>query len=114
MLSKEGIADLKNRLTTIPNATAAFFEEARQCDRPVLTSSNIWDDLMAELRQQGEELRTDIKALMLDIAGAARGSPLIDEADFQDLRHNTRRMLASVHFHRYAIGAFTPQQHKFC
>jgi hypothetical protein len=39
--------------------------------------------------------------LSVDIAGAARGSPLIAEADLQDLRQNTRQMLASLHFKQY-------------
>ena len=50
---------------------------------------------------EGEALRTTIKSLSVDIAGAARGSPLIAEADLLDLRHNTRQMLANVRFNRY-------------
>ncbi|MGD0200543.1 MAG: hypothetical protein ABSD27_07305, partial [Bryobacteraceae bacterium] len=42
-----------------------------------------------------------MKRLSVDVAGAARGSPLVAEADLQDLRHNARRMLASIHFHEY-------------
>jgi hypothetical protein len=41
-----------------------------------------------------------MKRLSVDIAGAARGSPLIAEADLHDLRNNTRRILASIHFHQ--------------
>lgn len=37
----------------------------------------------------------------MDLAGAARGSTLIAEADLQDLRHKSRQMLASVRFNRY-------------
>ena len=38
----------------------------------------------------------------MDIAGAARGSPLLAEADTQELRHNTRQMLANVRFREYS------------
>ena len=37
----------------------------------------------------------------MDIAGAARRSPLLAEADMQELRHGTRKMLASVRFKEY-------------
>jgi hypothetical protein len=56
---------------------------------------------MKMLRQEAETLRSGIKRLSVDIAGAARGSPLIAEVDFHDLRHNTRRALASIHFNEY-------------
>jgi len=68
----------------------------------LLVYSDIWDDILtADLRQEGEDLRATIKRLSIDIAGAARGSPLIAEADLHDIRHNTRLMLASIHFHQY-------------
>ena len=50
------------------------------------------------MQNEAEALRTTIKALSVDIAGAARRSPLLAEADTQELRHNTRQMLANVHF----------------
>ena len=52
-------------------------------------------------RAEIERLRCEIKALSVDIAGAARGSPLIAEADLQDLRHATRQLLASVSLREY-------------
>jgi len=102
MISKEGIAELRERLTTICNAAASFFDKAQQQDRGQ-AYSDIWDDLLTDdLRQEGENLRAAIKRLSIDIAGAARGSPLIAEADFHDIRHSTRRMLASIRFHQYS------------
>ena len=52
-------------------------------------------------RAEIERLRAEIKALSVDIAGAARGSPLIAEADLQELRHSTRELLASVNLREY-------------
>jgi hypothetical protein len=102
MISKEGIAELRERLTTTCNAGASFFDKAQELQDGDLVYSGIWDDLLTpDLRQEGEDLRAAIKRLSVGIAGAARGSPLIAEADLHDLRHNTRRMLASVHFHQY-------------
>lgn len=102
MLNKEGIVELGERLTTIRNAATTFFDKAQERQDQGQAYSDIWDDLLTpELRQEGEDLRAIMKRLSVDIAGAARGSPLIAEADLQDLRHNTRRMLASIHFHKY-------------
>ena len=53
------------------------------------------------MRGAAETLRATIKTLSVEIAGAARGSPLLAEADMQELRHCTRQMLASVHFREY-------------
>ena len=54
-----------------------------------------------DIQNEADELRAAIKSLSVDIAGAARGSPLIAEADLQDLRHITRQMLANVRFKKY-------------
>ncbi len=102
MISKDGIIELRERLTRIRDAAATFFDEAQKRQDRGLVYSDIWDDLLTTgLRQKGEDLRTKLKSLSVDIAGAARGSPLIAEADLHDIRHNTRRMLASIRFHRY-------------
>jgi nucleoside 2-deoxyribosyltransferase len=102
MLTKQGIVELRERLTAIRNAGMSFFDKAEERQNQGLEYGDIWDDLLTpELRQEGEELRGAIKPLSVEIAGAGRGSPLISEADLQDLRHNTRRMLASIHFHQY-------------
>ena|ERR1039457_5259633 len=102
MLNKEGLAELRERLAATCNAANNFFDKAQQLVDQGLVYGSIWDDILTpELRQEGEDLRAIVKRLNVDIAGAARGSPLISEADLQDLRHNTRRMLASIHFHKY-------------
>lgn len=102
MLNKEGIAALRERLTATRDAAGGFFGQAQEYQHQGGHYSDIWRDLLSpELREKGEELRAAIKRLSVDIAGAARGSPLIAEADLQDLRHNTRRMLAGVYFREY-------------
>jgi len=102
MVNKEGIAELRERLKTICNAATSFFDKAQERQNQGREYSDIWDDLLTpDLRQEGEHLRATIKRLSVDIAGAARGSPLIAEADLHDIRHNTRHMVASIHFHQY-------------
>jgi nucleoside 2-deoxyribosyltransferase len=102
MISKEGIAEFREHLTTIRNAAASFFDRVQERQDQGLAYSDIWNDLLTtDLRQEGEDLRATIKRFSIAIAGAARGSPLIAEADLHDIRHNTRRMLASLHFHQY-------------
>ncbi len=102
MIGNEGITALRERLTTIRDAAQSYFDKSQEVQNQGYVYRSIWDDLLTpELRQQGEDLRASTKRLSVDIAGAARGSPLIAEADLQDLRHNTRRMLASIYFHNY-------------
>ena len=60
-----------------------------------------WEIASEDIQNEAETLRTTIKTLSVDIAGAARGLPLIAEADIQDLRYNTRQMLANVRFNQY-------------
>ena len=97
MLSKQGIASLRERLETVRQAGAHYFAHAD----PKFSPDWSWETASEDIQNEAETLRTTIKTLSVDIAGAARGSPLIAEADIQDLRHNTRQMLANVRFNQY-------------
>ena len=98
MINREGIAGLRGRLTEIRNASGHFFDQALERQNQYGTNSDIWDSLLTpELRNTGEGLRTDIRGLSVDIAGAARGSPLIAEVDLQDLRHNGSSTATPTH-----------------
>ncbi len=102
MLNKEGISELRERLAKLRvGANTAFAEAERRRDEGKVYSDISKDLLTPALRREVEQLRGEVTRLSVDIAGAARGSPLIAEADFQDLRHNTRRMLAALRFHKY-------------
>ena len=101
MVNKEGVAEFKVRLTAIRNAAASFFDKAQVRQDRGEEYSILADLLTPELLREGEDLRADIKRFSVDMAGAVRGSPLISEADLHDMRHNTRRMLASIHFRNY-------------
>jgi hypothetical protein len=104
MMNKEGISELHERLKNIRESATTFFNDCRTLqEKDGGEYADTWDDLLTEeLRTSGLALRADVKRLSVDIAGAARGSPLIAEADLQDLRHNTRHMVASLGFHRYS------------
>ena len=100
-LTKEDIVSLRKRLTTLRDESAAFFAKAN----PTKVGAGGWEPFWRieddDIRNQADALRTIIKALSVDIAGAARGAPLLAEADTQQLRRNTRQMLASLRFHEY-------------
>lgn len=100
-LTPEDIVSLRNRLAAVREQGAAFFAEAK----PTRIDRNPWDHSWEiesnAVQDEAEALRANVKALSVDIAGAARGSPLHAEADMQELRHNTRQMLANVRFHEY-------------
>ena len=101
MLTKEGIASLRERLEAVRKAGALYFEHAAPDQVNEGYEGHSWVVANPDHHAEAEDLRTTIKSLSVDIAGAARGSPLIAEADLQDLRHNTRQMLANVRFRRY-------------
>jgi hypothetical protein len=101
MISEAGISELRERLEAIRGSAAAYFDEASRLNEGEDIDQGWADTLSMLLSEKGKELRADIKRLSVQIAGAARGAPLIAEADLQDIRHSTRRMLASIHFRRY-------------
>ena len=100
-LASEDIVALRNRLIAVREQGAAYFAQANPT-KIQHSWKHSWEIESSDTRNEAETLRTTIKALSVDIAGAARGSSLLAEADTQELRHNTRRMLASVHFHQYS------------
>ena len=100
VLTHDGIASLRERLAVVRQAGAAYFERAAPLQVDDGYAGYSWTASSAD-QTEADNIRTAIKALSVDIAGAARGSPLIAEADLQDLRHNTRHMLASVRFNEY-------------
>lgn len=105
MVNKEDINELRERLKNIRETATTFFRDSQNLQDEGGKYDDIWDDLLTEeLHTNGDALRADVKRLSVDMAGAARGSPLIAEADLQDLRRNTRRMLASLRFRRYIYG----------
>ena len=99
MLTNEGIASLRERLAALRGAAADYFAHAAPQKVDEGSGEHSWAP--SNVDDQADDLRTRIKSLSVDIAGAARGSPLIAEADLQDLRHHTRQMLANVRFNRY-------------
>ena len=102
MLTKEGIDDLRGRLEAVRIAASDFFSRASPqgtADWAGVMTLAILDE---ETLTQSETLRTQVKRLSVDIAGAARGSPLIAEADLHELRHSTRQMLAALRFNAYS------------
>ena len=109
-LTKDDIKALQTRLAGVRRSAARYFDEAKPVQRvdestyPVEETLEIEDPVGIE---QCESLRQNIKVLSVDIAGAARASPLLADADMQELRHCTRQMLANLRFHEYRhVGVF--------
>ena len=103
-LTTEDIVSLRNRFIAVRDQGAAFFAEANPTK--IVHSWGPWENHSWEIestvtQDEAEALRANIKTLSVAIAGAARGSPLHAEADMQELRHNTRQMLANVRFYEY-------------
>ncbi len=81
MLTKEGIASLRERLAAIRKAGAEYFDHAVPVKIEQGYAGHSWKPASEEQRAELDGLRSTIKNLSVDIAGAARGSPLIAEAD---------------------------------
>ena len=103
-LTKEDIGELRARLVSVLKQANAYFAEANPkavVDDTAWPPGERWEVMDPKTLQQCEALRQAIKELSVDIAGAARASPLLADADMQELRHNTRQMLANMQFCEY-------------
>lgn len=103
-LRKEDIAALRSRVVALREEAAEYFATARpteQSEGAPWQPEISWEIEDTETLRACEALRQGIKELGVEIAGAARGSPLLSEADMQELRQSTRQMLANVRFREY-------------
>ena len=103
-LTREDIGALRARLVSVREQANAYFAEAspnKVVDDTAWPHRESLEVAEPKTLQQCEALRQAIKELSVDIAGAARASPLLADADMQELRHNTRQMLANVQFREY-------------
>lgn len=102
MLTNEGIASLRERLVALRQSSSDYLATAAPVKAHNPQTGEIdWVVASPDIEKEGENLRASLKRLSVDIAGAARGSTLVAEADLQDLRHNTRQMLANLRYRRY-------------
>ena len=103
-LTKEDIGALRSRLVAVREQAKAYFIEASPesvLDETAWPPRESWEVSDPATLHQREALRQTIKELNVDIAAAARVSPMLADADMQELRHNTRQMLANVQFREY-------------
>ena len=103
-LTKENIEALRMRLEVVREQGKKYFAEAdpkQVVDETIFPLRESWEVEDAETLQNCEALRQTIKELSVDLAAAARISPLLADADMQELRHNTRQMLANVYYREY-------------
>lgn len=101
MPTAEEIRSFRDRLEALRDAGKRFFAKADPKKIEEGYKRYSWVDDREDIQSEAEDLRTKIKSLAVDMAGAARSSPLIEQADFQDLRHSVRQMLANIRFKRY-------------
>ena len=98
-LTKENIAELRKRLEAVREQEKEYFaavDPKQVTDKTIYTLRESWEIVDAQTLQECEALRQTIKELSVDLAAVARVSPLLADADMQELRHNTRQMLANV------------------
>ena len=103
-LTREDIEALRKQFVLLRREGERYFAEAEpvqiHSDVPWRTEHTwVVDD--EETLRRGETLVQDVKRLSVELAAAARGSPLLADADMQELRHSTRQMLANVRFSEY-------------
>ena len=102
-LTREDIGGLRGRVAALREEAAEYFAKAKpveRTDRPWRAETS-WEIEDADTLRECQTLRKAIKELGVEIAGAARGSPLLADADMQELRHSIRQMLANLWFREY-------------
>ena len=104
LLNQEDIESLRRQLRGILKLANRYFADAQ----PVKVDRGNWrgaDERWViedpNTLKAAESMRMSVKELSVAVAAAARASPLLDEADMQQLRQSTREMLASVHYRKY-------------
>ena len=103
-LTKEDIGAMRRRLMDMREQGKEYFTAAdpeKFGDKAAWPHFETWRTPDEETQKKCETLRLTIKKLSVDIAAAARASPLLADADMQELRHNTRQMLANLYFREY-------------
>ena len=104
-LTKEKIEDIRSRLVEVRKLGREYFAKVAPKEFPdealELYKNKRWIIYETEDMERCEKLSHSIKELSVDIAAAARLSPLLADADMQELRHNTRQMLANLKINRY-------------
>lgn len=109
-LTKESIEALRSRLVEVREQGKHHFSQTTPrsvVDEVDWPDNEYWAIEDPEHLQYCEKLRQNIKKLSVDIAASARISPLLADADMQELRHNTRQMLSNLYYREYRhIGVF--------
>ena len=103
-LTKEIIESIRNRILNIREQGRRYFVETspeKIRDDSVFPPRKICKLTDSDSLKNCENFRLTIKKLSVDIAAAARTSPLLADADMQELRHNTRQMLANLYYCEY-------------
>lgn len=102
-LTKESIEALRRRLVEVREQGKLHFSQTapRAVMDKVWPYKEYWEIEDPEHLQCCEELRQNLKKLSVDIAASARISPLLADADMQELRHNTRQMLSNLYYREY-------------
>lgn len=65
--------------------------------------TGIWSILSSDLQKEADELRAQLRPVMVGIAAALRGSPLLDESDFRELRRYGKTMEAALRFNEFQV-----------
>ncbi len=110
-LKQANITNIRRRLVEVRELGRKYFTEIKpkQIPEDLEDSEDLeglfhvegWVMTKSKDYKRWENLSHSIKNLSIDIAAAARLSPLLSDADMQELRHNTRQMLANLKFRKY-------------
>ena len=115
-LKQANIKNIRRRLVEVRELGRKYFTEIKPKQIPEdledpedlegLFHVEGWAMTKSKDYKRWENLSHSIKNLSIDIAAAARLSPLLSDADMQELRHNTRQMLANLKFRKYKYYGF--------
>jgi hypothetical protein len=99
----ESLTTLRSQLSHLRDASLGLFDGAEKVHGEIRDAEKrryhhvpaVWGVLPPELQGFADELRGELRPLMVKISAALRGSPLMGEADFRDLAREAKVMAAA-------------------
>lgn len=106
------IGTLRTRLAEIRDAALDVFRRAEEIyaesvhpDEPRARYKlypSVWSVLPAEMQERADNLRSELRPLIVRVSGALKRAPLIGDADLRDLARHSKTMTAALRFNRFS------------
>ncbi len=109
-MNEPTILSLRNRLSHLRDAALTFFDEAEkiyEASEDTETFSRrynqktVWDILPERNREYADEVRAELRRLLVQVSSVVKDSVLIDETDLRTLSRQIKTMLSALRFREF-------------